>query len=232
MEYMGELNFLEWTGDYFIQLPSGFKEKNLYKHNIMEIIRDTITSKEVKELEDMTSISTSFPLTKRTAKEVMGKIARDAADEGLNFLVNTLIETTLDIDMGTNKKPSIFGELFKIAMDEEERSYIAAIGKYEKNELFFESVIPTSEVIQAYFHTEYEADFFIAHVALDTYDKTQNFDIQHLEDAFKTQLLNQKSVFEKDTTLTFSYHDKNYPLQCLATLKLSYNPFKTEIDLT
>lgn len=72
----------------------------------------------------------------------MGKIARDAADEGLNFLVNTLIETTLDIDMGTNKKPSIFGELFKIAMDEEERSYIAAIGKYEKNELFFESVIP------------------------------------------------------------------------------------------
>lgn len=232
MEYMGELNFLEWTGDYFIQLPSGFKEKNLYKHNIMEIIRDTITSKEVKELEDMTSISTSFPLTKRTAKEVMAKIARDAADEGLNFLVNTLIETTLDIDMGTDKKPSIFGELFKIAMDEEERSYIAAIGKYEKNELFFESVIPTSEVIQAYFHTEYEADFFIAHVALDTYDKIQNFDIQHLEDAFKTQLLNQKSVLEKDTTLTFSYHDKNYPLQCLATLKLSYNPFKTEIDLT
>ncbi|MFW3578302.1 hypothetical protein ACODHD_05835 [Vagococcus fluvialis] len=104
IEYMGEFNLLQWTGEYFIQIPSGLKEKGLEANNLMAIIRDVFTSKEISQLDEMESVSASFPLKKKTAKEVIGKIAKDAADEGLSFLVDTLIETTLDIDMGTDKK--------------------------------------------------------------------------------------------------------------------------------
>ncbi|MEG0731640.1 MAG: hypothetical protein RR470_04545, partial [Vagococcus sp.] len=119
MEYMGEFSILEWTGEFFIQIPTGLKETGLQADNVMEILRETITAKEINQLNDMESLSSSFPLKKKTAKEVMTKIAKDAADEGMSFLVDKLIETTLDIDMGTDRKPSIFGELFKMAMDEE-----------------------------------------------------------------------------------------------------------------
>lgn len=41
--------------------------------------------------------------------------------------MDTLIETTLDIDMGTDRKRSLFSELLTMVMDEEERSYIASM---------------------------------------------------------------------------------------------------------
>ena len=41
--------------------------------------------------------------------------------------MDTLIEKTLDIDMGTDRKRSLFSELFTMVMDEEERSYIASM---------------------------------------------------------------------------------------------------------
>lgn len=223
MEYMGEFNLLQWTGEYFIQIPSGLKEKGLEANNLMAIIRDVFTSKEISQLDDMESVSASFPLKKKTAKEVIGKIAKDAADEGLSFLVDTLIETTLDIDMGTDKKRSLFSELFTMVMDEEERSYIASIGKYEKDQLFFESIVPTSESIQKVFHTEYEADFFVAHIALNTYEANQEFSIEHLEKTF------EEAVLEGE--LEFTYNGVKYPLKRLETGKLSYNLFTMDLNL-
>lgn len=41
--------------------------------------------------------------------------------------MDTLIEKTLDIDMGTDRKRSLFSELLTMVMDEEERSYIASM---------------------------------------------------------------------------------------------------------
>lgn len=226
MEYMGEFNLLQWTGEYFIQIPSGLKEKGLQADNLMAIIRDVLTTKEISQLGEMESISASFPLQKKTAKEVIGKIAKDAANEGLSFLVDTLIESTLDIDMGTDRKSSLFGELFTMVMDEEERSYIASIGKYEKDQLFFESIIPTSESIQKVFHTEYEADFFVAHIALNTYENNQEFLLENLEKAFDEETL------EKETNaLEFTYNGVKYPLKRLESGKLSYNLFTMNLNL-
>lgn len=226
MEYMGEFNLLQWTGEYFIQIPSGLKEKGLEADNLMAIIRDVFTSKEISQLDEMESVSASFPLKKKTAKEVIGKIAKDAADEGLSFLVDTLIETTLDIDMGTDKKRSLFGELFTMVMDEEERSYIASIGKYEKDQLFFESIVPTSENIQSLFHTEYEADFFVAHIALNTFEASEEFSLEHLEKTFEEAML-EIGV----EGLEFTYNDVKYPLKRLETGKLSYNLFTMDLNL-
>lgn len=227
MEYMGEFSILEWTGEFFIQIPTGLKETGLQADNMMEILRETITAKEIDQLNDMESLSSSFPLKKKTAKEVMTKIAKDAADEGMSFLVDTLIETTLDIDMGTDRKPSIFGELFKMAMDEEERSYIASIGKYEKDQLFFESVVPTSEKIQPFFKTEYEADFFVAHVALNTYETTHTFVLEDLEEAF----IKEYDKIEEQDEMTFNYQGIHYKLEYLDAKTFSYNPFTMAIDL-
>ncbi|OTP31213.1 hypothetical protein A5798_001235 [Enterococcus sp. 6C8_DIV0013] len=221
---MGEFNLLQWTGEYFIQIPSGLKEKGLEANNLMAIIRDVFTSKEISQLDEMESVSASFPLKKKTAKEVIGKIAKDAADEGLSFLVDTLIETTLD--MGTDKKRSLFSELFTMVMDEEERSYIASIGKYEKDQLFFESIVPTSESIQSLFHTEYEADFFVAHIALNTYEANQEFSLETLEKTFEEAML-EIGV----EGLEFTYNDVKYPLKRLETGKLSYNLFTMDLNL-
>ncbi|MBO0443336.1 hypothetical protein ACODG4_10300 [Vagococcus fluvialis] len=226
MEYMGEFNLLQWTGEYFIQIPSGLKEKGLEANNLMAIIRDVFTSKEISQLDDMELVSASFPLKKKTAKEVIGKIAKDAADEGLSFLVDTLIETTLDIDMGTDKKRSLFSELFTMVMDEEERSYIASIGKYEKDQLFFESIVPTSESIQSLFHTEYEADFFVAHIALNTFEASEEFSLENLEKTFEEAML-EIGV----EGLEFTYNDVKYPLKRLETGKLSYNLFTMDLNL-
>ena len=41
--------------------------------------------------------------------------------------MDTLIEKTLDIDMETDRKRSLFSELLTMVMDEEERSYIASM---------------------------------------------------------------------------------------------------------
>ena len=231
MEYMGELNILQWTGEYFIQIPTGFKEKGLEEDNIMAIVRDAITSKEIKDLKDMESISTSLPLKKKTAKEVIGKIAKDAADQGMSFLVDTLIETTLDIDMGTDNEKSIFGELFTMVMDEEERSYIASIGKYEKDQLFFESIIPTSETVQKFFKTEYEADFFTTHVALNTFEATGIFEIEEVAEAFFEQIVKSDKMAEEVEFVIFSYKGFDYELSRLSKQELSYNLFTMEIDL-
>ncbi|MFW7392444.1 hypothetical protein ACODH7_01880, partial [Vagococcus fluvialis] len=219
-------NLLQWTGEYFIQIPSGLKEKGLEANNLMAIIRDVFTSKEISQLDDMESVSASFPLKKKTAKEVIGKIAKDAADEGVSFLVDTLIETTLDIDMGTDKKRSLFSELFTMVMDEEERSYIASIGKYEKDQLFFESIVPTSESIQSLFHTEYEADFFVAHIALNTFEASEEFSLENLEKTFEEAML-EIGV----EGLEFTYNDVKYPLKRLETGKLSYNLFTMDLNL-
>lgn len=231
MEYMGELNVLQWTGEYFIQIPTGFKEKGLEEDNIMAIVRDAVTSKEIKDLKDMESISTSLPLKKKTAKEVIGKIAKDAADQGMSFLVDTLIETTLDIDMGTDNKKSIFGELFTMVMDEEERSYIASIGKYETNQLVFESIIPTSETIQKFFKTEYEADFFTTHVALNTFETTGEFEIEELQAVFFEQIVTSNKMAEEVEKLIFTYKNFDYELKKLSKEALSYNLFTMAIDL-
>lgn len=228
---MGELNVLQWTGEYFIQIPTGFKEKGLEEDNIMAIVRDAVTSKEIKDLKDMESISTSLPLKKKTAKEVIGKIAKDAADQGMSFLVDTLIETTLDIDMGTDNKKSIFGELFTMVMDEEERSYIASIGKYETNQLFFESIIPTSETIQKFFKTEYEADFFTTHVALNTFETTGEFEIEELQAVFFEQIVTSNKMAEEVEKLIFTYKNFDYELKKLSKEALSYNLFTMAIDL-
>lgn len=232
MEYMGEFNLLQWTGDYFIQIPSGLKEKGLEAANIMEILRDVLTSKEIKQLDDMESLSASLPLKKKTAKEVVGKIAKEAADQGMAFLVDTLIEATLDIDMGTNVKDSLFSELFSLVMDEEERSYIASVGKYEQDQLFFESIVPTSDKIQPFFHTEYEADFFVAHVALNTYEKTNDFVLSELEDVFSKQLLDEKTLNGTEADINFCYHGINYPIRKFDTDVLSYNMFAMDLDMS
>ncbi|HCM88591.1 MULTISPECIES: hypothetical protein [Vagococcus] len=231
MEYMGELNILQWTGEYFIQIPTGFKEKGLEEDNIMAIVRDAVTSKEIKDLKDMESLSTSLPLKKKTAKEVIGKIAKDAADQGMSFLVDTLIETTLDIDMGTDNKNSIFSELFTMVMDQEERSYIASIGKYEKNQLFFESIIPTSETIQKFFKTEYEADFFTTHVALNTFECTGEFEIEELTESFFDQIIKTDKIKAEVERLIFSYKGFDYVIQRMSARELSYNLFTMDIDL-
>ena len=220
------LIYCSGQGEYFIQIPSGLKEKGLEANNLMAIIRDVFTSKEISQLDDMESVSASFPLKKKTAKEVIGKIAKDAADERLSFLVDTLIETTLDIDMGTDKKRSLFSELFTMVMDEEERSYIASIGKYEKDQLFFESIVPTSESIQEVFHTEYEADFFVAHIALNTFEASEEFSLENLEKTFEEAML-EIGV----EGLEFTYNDVKYPLKRLETGKLSYNLFTMDLNL-
>ena len=229
MEYMGEFNILQWTGEYFIQIPSGFKETGLTKNNLMEIVKDTLTSKEIEQLKDMESLSTSFPLKKKTAKEVMKEIAEDAANQGMNFLVDTLIESVTGLDMGTDKKGSLFGELFTMVMDEEERSYIASVGIYEKSELFFESILPTSEVIRPYFKTEYEADYFVAHVVLNTFEKTKEFELDILEEDFESQIMKLEQT--KEEFIEFSFQNKMYQIKRLESKKLSYNPFKMSIEI-
>lgn len=232
MEYMGEFSILQWTGDFFIQIPTGLKETGLEADNIMAILRETITAKEIEQLDDMEALSSSFPLKKKTAKEVMTKIAKDAADQGMSFLVDALIETTFDIDMGTNRKPNLFGELFKLAMDEEERSYIASIGKYEKNQLFFESVVPTSATIQPYFKTEYEADFFVAHIALNSYETTHDFVIEDFEEVFLKSVAKIQESTAETSIFDFNYQGIDYSLEVTDLEKLSYNPFIMTIDLS
>lgn len=227
MEYMGEFNLLEWTGEYFIQIPSGFKEKGLKACNIMEILREVLTAKEIDQLDDMESLSASLPLKKKTAKEVMKRITKDAADQGMEFLVDALIESVFDIDMSSNIKDSIFSELFKLVMDEEERSYIASIGKYDKDQLFFESVVPTSQVIQLFFKTEYEADFFVAHIALNSFEVTGDFCLEHLEECFLAQV---KSMQLQEEEAVFLYKKQSYPVCVLAEGILSYNMFMMTLD--
>ena len=226
MEYMGEFNLLEWTGDYFIQVPSGLKEKGLKAETIMEIVRETLTAKEIKQLGEMESLSASFPLKKKTAKEVIKGMAKEAADQGMSFLVDSLIEATFDINMSTDVKSGIFTEIVKMIMDEEERTYIASIGKYNKDQLFFESVIPTSELIQSFFKTEYEADFFVAHIAVNTFEMTGDFVIEDLETIFE-----EATPFLKQEEVHFNYKAINYPLQVLSDGKLSYNMFTMTLEL-
>lgn len=113
-----------------------------------------------------------------------------------------------------------------MVMDEEERSYIASIGKYEKDQLFFESIVPTSESIQSLFHTEYEADFFVAHIALNTFEASEEFSLENLEKTFEEAML-EIGV----EGLEFTYNDVKYPLKRLETGKLSYNLFTMDLNL-
>lgn len=231
MEYMGEFNILQWTGEHFIQSPSGFKETGLFKDNVMEIIKDTLTSDEINKLKDMESLSTSFPLKKKKAKEVMMEIAEDAANQGMNFLVDSLLESVTGLDMGTDKKRSIFSELFTMVLDEEERSYIASIGIYENVELFFESVIPTSTTLQKFFKTEYEADYFVAHVALNTYEKTNEFELEPLVNSFFEDIIKSDLMKENVESITFTYIGTQYEIKKLNDNELSYNPFQMKINI-
>ncbi|WP_420020061.1 hypothetical protein [Vagococcus fluvialis] len=89
--------------------------------------------------------------------------------------------------------------------------------------MFFESIVPTSEIIQEVFHTEYEADFFVAHIALNIYEASEEFSLKHLEKTFEEAIL--------EGELEFTYNDVKYPLKRLETGKLSYNLFTMDLNL-
>ncbi|MEQ7217357.1 hypothetical protein [Vagococcus fluvialis] len=76
------------------------------------------------------------------------------------------------------------------------------------------------------FHTEYEADFFVAHIALNTFEASEEFSLEHLEKTFEEAIL-EIGVEE----LEFTYNDVKYPLTRLETGKLSYNLFTMDLNL-
>lgn len=229
MEYTGEYNILKRVGEDYIQIPTGLKEKGLHADNIMTLVREFFNAKELDELSNLESISASYPLKKKTTKEITKKIAEEAVDQGISFLVDTLIEVTLDIDMSTNPKDSLFSELVSHLLNEEERDYLVSIGKYQGKELFFESVLPISEEIRSSFHTKYEADFFVAHVSLNSYRETKDFFLKDLEKAFQkwqTDLfLNQEKDYE------FYYQGVVYPMKKNKNSQVSYNLFTMNLIL-
>lgn len=230
MEYLGEFNLLEWreAEGYFIQIPTGLKEKGTDGTTVLEIIERTLVAPEIKQLNDMESVSTCFPLKKKTAKEVMKGIIDDTIGQGIDFVADSLIEVVTGWEMGTDAKSSLFNDVVSLILDEEERQYIAAIGKYEKDQLFFESLLPTSTVVQSYFVTEYEADLFVAVVAIKTFQKTQDFQLEELEKQFLKQFDSQ-GLNTKEEELSFIYKGKAFPLRRLNS-QLSFNVFTMDLE--